>query len=323
MAAEGQDVKIAGRAVAGLDALVPGADGDDLAALLRHVDAACADPAAFFSLAGEPDFDLGDGALSFASLGHDPPPHPNRHARALVHHARRRDRAVVLLPFWNAARADLAGFGALLARAGIGCVQLSMPYHDERQTPGCGFAREIASENLGLTIQAQRQAVIDARTALTWLEADGYARLGLVGISLGSSVASIVSAIDERVKTAALLLMADDFTEVIWTGTATRHVRDSLERTFTPEQVKAAWRIVSPHSYAGAVAARMEEVLIVSGELDTVFLPRLTRAYADRLRAAGLVPRWKRYGCGHYTLGALPYSARAAYDTIAHLRRWL
>jgi alpha/beta hydrolase family protein len=320
---ESGGVKIAGEAQVGLDALVDGAKPGDLASLVRLVEAACADPARFFSSDCAPEFSFREGELSYSTLCHDPLDHPNRSAHALVHHARSRKRAVVLLPFWNAARADLSRFGALLAWSGIGCVQLSLPYHDQRQTPGCGFAREMASENLGLTIQANRQAVVDARAALTWLESSGYERLGVVGMSLGSSIASIVAALDERVKAAAFLLMADDFAEVVWTGSATRHVRESLERTFTLDQVRAAWPIISPHSYARTLAARMEKLLIVSGELDTVFLPRLTRAYVERLREAGLPARWRRFGCGHYTLGMLPYAVRAAYETIAHLKRSL
>jgi len=198
LAAEGEAVKVAGEARVGLDLLVEDARPDDFAGLLRFVDAASADPARFFSSDCPPEFEVRDRELSFSTLCHDPLDHPNRNARALVHHSRSRRRAVVLLPFWNAARADTSRFGALLARSGIGCVQLSLPYHDERQTPGRGFAQEIASENLGLTIQANRQAVVDARAALTWLEASGYERLGIIGMSLGSSIASIVAGLDDR-----------------------------------------------------------------------------------------------------------------------------
>lgn len=323
LAAESDPVKIAGRAVAGFDRLREGGDPDDLAGLLRFVESACGDPAAFFRPAGTPAFSLDGRELVYPSLGHDPPDHPNRQACALIHHSRRRERGVVLLPYWNAARADASGFAALLARGGIGCLQLSLPYHDARQTPASGFAREMASENLGLTIQANRQAVLDARAALGWLEANGYRRLGVVGLSIGSSIAAITAAFDERVKAIAMLLAAGDFAEVMWTGSATRHVRAALERDFTLDEVKAAWRIISPQSHIEALAGRIREPLIVSAALDTVFLPELTRDYVDRLGTCGLRPRWKLYGCGHYTLGLLPYALRAAYDVIAYLRRTL
>ena len=202
---------------------------------------------------------------------------PNSIARAQIHDCGRRRRAVVLLPYWNAPREACRPLAALLARCGVTCVQLSLPYHDERRTPGTAFARELACENLGLTIRANRQAVIDARACLTWLEQEGYQRIGIVGVSIGASIASIVAALDARVRAAALLLMADDFADVVWTGSATRHVRQSLERAFTREDVRAAWSIISPARHAARLSARQTPVLIVSGELDTVFLPSSPR----------------------------------------------
>ena len=74
---------------------------------------------------------------------------PNSVARAQVYDCGNRRRAIVLLPYWNATREACRPFGTLLARCGVTCVQLSLPYHDERQTIGVGFARELACENLG------------------------------------------------------------------------------------------------------------------------------------------------------------------------------
>jgi pimeloyl-ACP methyl ester carboxylesterase len=114
--------------------------------------------------------------------------------------------------------------------------------------------------------------------------------------------------------------MADDFSDVVWTGSATRHVRTSLERSFSRAEVRTAWSIISPMSHAAAVGARRVPLLIVSGERDSVFLPELTRTYVERLRRHGLDPTWIRYACGHYTLAHPFYAARCFARTIAHLR---
>src|SRR5262249_29603003 len=151
---------------------------------------------------------------------------------ATLFEARNANSAVILLPHWNAPRVAYQTFAKMLSRFGITCLQLSMPYHDERQTPDTGFARELVCENLGLTIQTNRQAVIEARASLSWLEQRGYKRLGVIGVSIGSSIGSIVAALDSRVRTVVLLLMADDFAEVVWTGSATRHIKSSLARRF-------------------------------------------------------------------------------------------
>ncbi|HEY6258356.1 MAG TPA: alpha/beta hydrolase family protein [Xanthobacteraceae bacterium] len=322
LAAESEPAKFAGAAAVGLEYLgSPGGGTDELARLIAATASASRDAETFFTSEQRPTFRRQGAMLTFDSPGGGDG--PNGIARAQIYESRHRDRAIVLLPYWNAPRAAAAPFGALLARCGVTCVQLSLPYHDERRTPGSGFARELACENLGLTLRANRQAVLDARACLSWLEREGYARIGIVGVSIGASIASIVAALDPRVSAAALLLMADDFAEVVWTGSATRHVRASLERAFSRDDVRAAWSIISPASHAARLSARLDRLLIVSGELDTVFLPALTRDYVERLRGLGLHPTWMRYGCGHYTLGLPFYAARCFLRTLAHLRATL
>jgi hypothetical protein len=321
LAAEGAPVKFAGEASVGLDYLQPGSAADGMPQLLAGVSAALRDAEAYFAAGEPPPFRRQGSMLAFDSPSATEG--PNSVARAQIFESGNRRRAVVLLPYWNAARQACRPFGALLARCGITCVQLSLPYHDERRTIGIGFARELACENLGLTIWSNRQAVLDARACLTWLEREGYRRTGIIGVSIGASIASIVAALDARVHAAALLLMADDFTDAVWTGSATRHIRQSLERRFTRDEVRSAWSIISPASHAARLSARLDRLLIVSGARDTVFLPELTRDYVERLRRLGLRPTWIQYGCGHYTLGLPFYAARCFLRTLAHLRACL
>ena len=321
LAAEGDPVKIAGTAAVGLEYLDPAAPAGGLSQLIDRVRDGLRDPDAFFACEQQPEFRRDGAMLSFDSPSAGDG--PNRIARARIYDCGSRNRAVVLLPYWNAQRDACRPFGALLARCGITCLQLSLPYHDERQTPGIGFARELACENLGLTIRSNRQAILDARACLAWLEQQGYGRIGIVGVSIGASLASIVAALDGRVRAAALILMADDFATAVWTGSATRHLRHSLEQSFGQADVHAAWSIISPASYAERLSARFDRLLIVSGELDTVFLPGLTRRYVERLRRHGLDPTWARYGCGHYTLALPSYAVRAFARTLSHLRACL
>jgi hypothetical protein len=59
-----------------------------------------------------------------------------------------------------------------------------------------------------------------------------------------------------RVRAAALLLMADDLADVVWTGSAAPHLRESLEAAFTRADVRAAWSIISPARHAARLSAR-------------------------------------------------------------------
>jgi hypothetical protein len=320
LAAESDPVKTSAEAEVGLDQLISTEHADDFPELLRYVKTNIENADNFFAADRPIHVDRTGSSLSFPSPIRSSKSGPNDIARAVLFEARNSVRAVVLLPHWNSSSGGYHTFGRILATFGISCLQLTLPYHDERQTPGYGFARELVSENLGQTILSNRQAIVETRVWLSWLQDCGYRNLGVVGVSIGSSIASIVAALDFRVRAAALLLMADNFAEVVWTGSATRHVKKSLERKFSLDDVRSAWAIISPSTYASRLAKRINKLLIVSGSLDSVFLPELTKRYVDRVQSFGLYPTWVRLGCGHYTLSLPPYSLIAVARTIWHLR---
>jgi hypothetical protein len=66
---------------------------------------------------------------------------------------------------------------------------------------------------------------------------------------------------------------------MVRTGTATRHVRLSLERHFAGDDVHAARSIISPASHAARLSRRLDRFLIAAGE-------------RDRLHRLGLCPTW-------------------------------
>jgi len=56
------------------------------------------------------------------------------------------------------------------------------------------------SANIGRTLSACRQAVVDIRCCLDWLEEQGYEHFGVLGTSLGSCYAFLASAHDRRLR---------------------------------------------------------------------------------------------------------------------------
>ena len=55
-------------------------------------------------------------------------------------------------------------------------MKMSLPYHDRRAIPEHPRADHLVGPNIGLTMQANRQAVLDVRRTLRWLEQQGYGR---------------------------------------------------------------------------------------------------------------------------------------------------
>src|SRR6201982_1614404 len=108
-------------------------------------------------------------------------------------------RAIVLLPHWNADAIAYVGLCKVLNMLGISVLRLSMPYHDIRMPAEISRADYAVSANIGRTLDAVRQGVVDVRCCLDWLEQQGYTKLGIVGTSLGSCYAFIAAPADTRV----------------------------------------------------------------------------------------------------------------------------
>lgn len=273
----------------------------------------------FFQHTTPSDYQLVGNKLSFSS-NIETLVEENNLVHGEIFRARGFDRAVVVLPYWNAERMPFNRIARILAKAGVTALRLSLPYHDERQPVDWNHARHMVSANIGLTISAVRQAALDTRCAVDWLAHERYRSIGIVGVSLGSCIAGLVASHDVRVKAVAQLLMASNFAEVVWTGLATKHIRESLEQFTSLDALKRYWSGISPDSYVDDLAEKGGRVLLLTGAHDPVFLPHLGEQIAALYDKENVPFEWTKYRCGHYTLGDFPYSALALFRTIRFMR---
>jgi pimeloyl-ACP methyl ester carboxylesterase len=220
--------------------------------------------------------------------------------------------AVLILPHWNAPVGAYRKLALILEALGLTSVEMVLPYHGPRNRSNASLADHFVSPNLGRTIRATRQGVLDTRMAIDWLAARGYRRFALVGISMGSCVAGLVAAHDLRVAASALLLTGGDFAEVVWTSRATRHIKQSLVGNLTLDQLRGVWSIISVAPYAQALARPGHRTLVLSGARDRIALPILTAQLCAKLELYGADYRWCRLPCGHYSLGVFPFNAITA-----------
>src|SRR5258706_5394466 len=89
-------------------------------------------------------------------------------------------------------------------------------------------ADQICGPNIGLTLQANRQAVQDAHRCLHWLEQQGHTKLGILGTSIGSSVGYITLVHDERVRAGGFFPLSTYYAHVITPGMTTNYVLEGL-----------------------------------------------------------------------------------------------
>jgi hypothetical protein len=217
-------------------------------------------------------------------------------------------QAIIVMPQWNADAFSHNALCALFNRFGISALRLSKPYHDIRRPAELERSDYAVSSNIGRNVSACRQAVVDIRCCLDWLEERGYEQFGVLGTSLGSCYAFIASAHDERLRVNAFNHASTSFGDVVWTGQSTRHIRQAFEDAgLTQERLRQLFGATSPVNYMQRFGAHPKKVLVVHAKYDLTFLERYSLEVLRRFAELGVDYVSKVLPCGHYTTGETPY----------------
>jgi pimeloyl-ACP methyl ester carboxylesterase len=222
---------------------------------------------------------------------------------------------------WNADEGGHVGLCRLLASLGISAVRISLPYHDRRMPPGTSRADSIVSSNIARTLQVNRQAVLDARRAVAWLDQQGYERIGLLGTSLGSCLSLLTGAHEPLVKAMALNHVSPWFADVIWEGLSTAHVRAGLDSHIDLPRLRELWRPISPQCHMDLIGDR--PTLLVYALFDLSFPLHLSRDFVREFRKRQTPTTVRVLPCGHYTTGVAPFKFIDGYYLASFLRRSL
>ncbi|MBI2685827.1 MAG: alpha/beta hydrolase family protein [Acidobacteria bacterium] len=231
-------------------------------------------------------------------------------------------KAVIVLPHWNASQNQHGGLCQGLAKFGLSTVRLSLPYHDFRMPAELRRADYAMSSNIGRTIDATRQAVVDIRATVDWLYQMGYSRIGICGTSIGSCYACLASAHDERINVNVFNHCSTYVADVVWTGLSTVHVKEGLASHLTLDELRSLWDAISPVNYLDKLAQYKEKrSLFIYTEYDTTFLPRLSQDIVREVRKRGIANKVVVLPCGHYTMGETPFKFMDGYHIINFLKR--
>jgi hypothetical protein len=244
----------------------------------------------------------------------------NNIVHAQLFPARRETRpgpAVLVLPNWNAKWHGQNGLCRWIQRLGITALKLSMPYHDRRMAYGHERADQICGPNIGLTLQANRQAVQDARRCLRWLEQQGHTKLGILGTSIGSSIGYITLVHDEAVRAGGFFHVSTYYADVVSQGMTTGHVWEGLRNHVSVDELRDYWAPISPMPYVERGMGAGRNCFMIYGKYDPTMLPELTRQMLDSLRRHGADPRTLELACGHYSLELAPFSYIAGYRMLS------
>jgi len=286
-------------------------------------EAAANDSDSFYGYEMPQDFHLTGNLLQFTS------PVRTSHPQNDVVHAQwfpasnRSRKAVIVVPHWNAKVSEHLGLAKGLQFLGLSALRISLPYHDFRMPPELQRADYAVSANVARTMDATRQAVVDLRSCLDWLESQGYRKFGIVGTSLGSCYAFLASAHDPRLTANVYNMFSLYFAEPVWTGLTTRHIREGMEDSIDLERLRASWKGITPLHFVDSYARFPKKSLFIYASYDTTFLPKYSRAMLEEVRLRDLPHEVAVLPCGHYTMGRSPFRYWDGYQICSFLLRSL
>jgi hypothetical protein len=292
-------------------------NGNPASAMHEYATEALNNSPAFYSCVPATDYEFNGEILKFSSAVTTLSPENNT-VYGRVFDAGK-DLAVVVLPQWNCKWEGQIQLCRILQRAGIGSVRLSMPYHHHRKPVYLERSEYLISSNIGRTIAATRQAVLDARRTADWLLDRGYRRVAVVGTSIGSCVGFLTFAHDERFSTGVFIHVSSFFADVVWKGLSTSHVRKPLVDSIGLDELRYLWSPISPQPFIKRLRHSNRKLLMLAGRFDPTFLPELSQQAFDEFDHCGIAYDQEWLPCGHYTMGEFPFSAVVGYRVVRFL----
>ena len=219
---------------------------------------------------------------------------------------------VIVLDITGGDQSLSRGIATRLAQKGIAGLFVQMAYYGPRRPPGSRL--RLLSTNIGQSMNAVRQTVLDMRRATAWLEGRpeiDRKRLGIVGTSLGSLMAALTAEMEPKLRRVAVVLGGGGLVDAFYYHPRAAPYRVVFERLGgTKEQVKKLLAPFDPLTRADNLRDR--KLLIIAGKRDEIVPPSMAVALWKATGRQKIV--W--FDCTHY--GAAAYVLPALAHVTDH-----
>ncbi len=253
-----------------------------------------------------------------------PTPFPqNNTATCRIFKAEGSRTAVVVVPQWNADAKGHVGLCKLIKRLDMTAVRVTLPYHETRSPDGRRRADLMVSPNIGRTLHATRQAVLELRQVVHWLKSQGYERVGIMGTSLGSCVGYLAFTHEDEIDAGVFNHVSSYFADVIWSGLATRYILWGLEGHVRLPDLRRCWAPLSPWFFIERLIDCERPHLMITAKYDMTFLPEHTEQVFQRYTELGIPYERVDLPCGHYSTAHFPFSWLDGWHICRYLKRHL
>lgn len=188
------------------------------------------------------------------------------------------------------------------ATEGIAALMVWMPYYGKRMPhdPARRPSVELLSDDAEATITTLRQGICDIRRAGDWLaqrpEVDPE-HVGVMGISLGSIVGSVVAGVDHHFSRVGLIIGGGDLPAIVFNARETKELRETLQKKgITADDLRRDWWAIDPLTYAVRIDPGC--VLMLNAKKDEVIPKESTTKLWEALRRPQIL--W--YDATHYSI---------------------
>ncbi|MCZ6769119.1 MAG: hypothetical protein O7D93_07725 [Acidobacteria bacterium] len=295
---------------------------DPLTYLKRYAQEALGDSTAFFNPPPLQDCAIEDDVLTMAT----PTPSPHRENNTVycrLFRARRSEAAVIVVPQWNADPQSHVRLCQIFKRFGITALRLCLPYHEQRLPAQMQRADYMVSPNIGRTLHATRQAVLEVRQLVAWLREQGYKQIAVMGTSVGSCVTYLAFVHDPSICTGVFNHVSSLFADVIWTGLSTRYIRWGLEGNISLADLRECWAPISPWFFIDRLKKCSRPHLLITAKYDLTFRPELTEKVLHQYQIHDIPYQRVVLPCGHYTTARFPFKYLDGWHMCRYLIRQL
>lgn len=229
--------------------------------------------------------------------------------------------SIISLPIWGNKDTLLEEIvGKALASKGYRVLIVSMAYQHKRSPKGVRSGHLTVSEDLQQTGWSIHQSVVDVRRAAYWLTHEKNVppeELGVMGISLGSFVATLSYCVERKFGAAAIILGGGNPGGIL--------LRDSQETSriagilrskgWTEEKLNEVFKSFAPETYATPELG--QHVLMINAAYDTI-IPYESSVV---LHKAFGQPKMLWIPASHYS--GLLFLSDLVTAMDAHFSRWL
>ncbi|MCA9774074.1 MAG: alpha/beta hydrolase family protein [Myxococcales bacterium] len=195
---------------------------------------------------------------------------------------------------------EIAIVAQLAVRLGMEVIQIQPPYHGRRSPPAERVPGELFwTADVVRSIEALRQAMLDARSMLSWMLAERPGPVGVAGLSLGGVLSAGLTCLDERFAFSVPLIAHKDLEALVVDAPVLGRMRRELKAFgWGRAEFGACMRMIGWQDLESRIPP--ERIRLFAASRDGFFDPAVVRAMHERWGA----PRIDWYPTSH--MGFVP-----------------